>query len=275
MIRRIILGIVLTVLLLSVSRKLSMRRPSEVESEAEGIRLNHTTISEQKGAGEPTVNLTVVSTGIVTPFVLYRSSKEENLQRSSMVQVGDGQWEARLPDGGMGARLLYAFEVVRSDGDTRRLPEESGSFFLIKFKGTYSSLVLILHIAAMFGSFFFMFMSFFSAIEILKGTEDQRRTVGFARWVLILSFLGGWPLGFILNYQAFGVLWEAFPFGFDITDNKTQLMFVFWLISLLLVRGSFLGRDIKSDTLGPKGFAFAVIVSFVVSLFLFIVPHSL
>jgi hypothetical protein len=52
-------------------------------------------------------------------------------------------------------------------------------------------------------------------------------------------------------------------------------MFVFWLISLLLVRGSFFGRDIKSDTLGPRGFAFAVIVSFVVSLLIFIVPHSL
>lgn len=240
-----------------------------------GVRIRHTTVTEQVGPGEPTVFLSIASSEMVTPFVLYRSPHEAEPERRPMVPGSDDRWEARLPDRGKGGRLLYAFEIVRHGGDVRRLPEAPDGFYLIKFKGEYSSFVLVLHIAAMFGSFFFMFMSFFSAVEILKGTEGKRKTIVFARCVLILSFLGGWPLGFILNYQAFGPVWEGFPFGYDITDNKTQLMFVFWLASLLLVRGSFFGRDTKSDKLGPRGFAIAVILSFVVSLILFLVPHSI
>jgi hypothetical protein len=127
----------------------------------------------------------------------------------------------------------------------------------------------------MFASFLFMVMALFGAIRILRRGEGKASAVRSARWVLALSFLGGWPLGFLLNYQTFGVLWEGYPFGRDITDNKTQFMFVLWLASLLLVRGSFLGRGEDRDRLGAKGFAWAVVASFIVSLGLFIIPHSM
>jgi hypothetical protein len=127
----------------------------------------------------------------------------------------------------------------------------------------------------MFGSFFFMVMSLFGAVRILRGQEGKRNTVNMARWVLILSFIGGWPLGFILNRQAFGPVWEGFPFGYDVTDNKTQLVFIFWLVSLLLAWGSFIGRGEEKDCLKAKPFAIAIVMSFLMSLALFLLPHSL
>jgi hypothetical protein len=127
----------------------------------------------------------------------------------------------------------------------------------------------------MFGAFYFMIQSLWSAIDILSTGLGKKSAVSNARWVLLCTFIGGWPLGFLLNYQAFGPLWEGFPFGYDITDNKTQLIFIFWLVSLLLVRGSFLGKGEERDWLGPRGFALAILLSYIVSLFLFIVPHSL
>jgi hypothetical protein len=131
------------------------------------------------------------------------------------------------------------------------------------------------HILFMFGAFFFMVMSFLAAIDILRGREDKKNAVCAARWVLVTSFIGGWPLGFVLNYQTFGMLWEGFPFGYDVTDNKTQVIFILWLVSLLLAWGSFVGKGEEKDRLGRKAFALAIVACFVVSLALFILPHSI
>jgi hypothetical protein len=95
------------------------------------------------------------------------------------------------------------------------------------------------------------------------------------RWVLLFSFLGGWPLGFALNWQRFGVMWEGYPFGYDVTDNKTQILFVFWFVVMLLSRRSFFGRHQGRDLAPERVYAWAVISSAVVSLALYLVPHSL
>ena len=58
----------------------------------------------------------------------------------------------------------------------------------------------------------------------------------------IAAFLGGYPVGFAMNWYAFGVLWEGVPFGTDATDNKTQLLFVYLLFLTLATLGSLRGR---------------------------------
>jgi hypothetical protein len=272
---RIVLGFILTIALLGISRRLSTRRPYDLALEGEGFRIEHRTVTEQVGPGRPDLVLTVEGGQELDPVVRYSIGKEKDLQSITMTDGGDGVWEASLPEFEKGTKIHYAIEFLRSGERVARVPEEHGSFLFIKYKGKVSAVVLTLHILFMFASFYFMVQGLWSAIGILAGRAWKAEAVGHARWVLISSFAGGWPLGFILNYQAFGVVWEGFPFGYDVTDNKTQIMFVFWLASLLLVRGSFLGKEERLDTLGARGFAAAVIVSFIVSLALFIVPHSL
>jgi len=272
---RIILGFILTVALLWMSRSLSTRKPHDLVVERSGFRIEHRTVTEQVGPGSPDLSLTVKGDGAIEPVVRYREGKEETLRTVVMTDGGDGMWRTALPEFEKGTKIYYALELLRGGGTVARIPEEDGSFLFIKYKGKVSAIVLTLHILFMFASFYFMVQSLWSAIGILAGRAWKAEAVRHARWVLISSFIGGWPLGFILNYQAFGVVWEGFPFGYDVTDNKTQIMFVFWLVSLLLVRGSFLGRGEERDTLGARGFAYALMVSFIVSLSLFIVPHSL
>jgi hypothetical protein len=275
MAKRIVISIVCTAVLLTGARRLSTRNPRDVSTESAGVRVLHRTVTEQVGAGAPAVELDIPDSPRAAPFVVYHTGAGTALERRAMTRAADGRWTAALPDLGKGKRLSYAFEIELPGGTVARLPEDASGFYLIKYKGKVSPAVLILHIAAMFGSFFFMVMGLFGAVAILRGREGKRRTVVCGRWVLLLSFLGGWPLGFMLNYQAFGPVWEGFPFGFDVTDNKTQIMFLCWLVSLLLVRGSLFGRGEETDRLGPRGFAAAVIASFVISVVLFIVPHSL
>jgi hypothetical protein len=272
---RIVIGLVLTIALLGLARRLSTRRPYDIAVDVSDLRAQHTTVTEQVGPGAPLVSVTVEPEEGIEPVVLCRDGVGVPSYRLDMIRSGEGSWEVALPARDKGERLSYALSILREGAAVARIPEDEGSFILVKYKGEVSPAVLILHVIFMFAAFFFMVQSLWSAVGILRGTERKAGAVSYARWVLICSFIGGWPLGFLLNYQAFGYLWEGYPFGYDITDNKTQVMFVFWLVSLLLVRGSFLGRSEESDRLGARSFAAAVMVSFAVSLLLFIVPHSL
>ncbi|HER43485.1 MAG TPA: hypothetical protein ENO08_03400 [Candidatus Eisenbacteria bacterium] len=270
---RFIIGFVLTIALLGMSRRLSTRRPQDFVVEGPGYRVEHRSVTEQVGPGRP--DLVCMVEGELEPVVRYRVAGEESLRTVEMTAEKGGIRRAVLPEYEKGTKIYYSIELLGRGETAARVPEEPGSFLFIKYKGKVSPIVLTLHILFMFAAFYFMVQCFWSALGVLGGRARKAEAVSHARWVLLSSFIGGWPLGFILNYQAFGVVWEGFPFGYDVTDNKTQIMFVFWLASLLLVRGSFLGKGEERDTLGARGFAAAAIVSFLVSLALFIVPHSL
>jgi hypothetical protein len=272
---RIIVGIIVTILLLGVTRLVSTKRPREMSVESDGIRVEHVTVTEQVGPGEPIISARIVADGAIEPVLIYKVDGEDDAEHVAMRYAGKERWEVRLPSLEKGMRIHYGLSVRLEDGSTVMLPAKEDAFPLVKYKGEASPLVLVLHVVFMFGAFYFMVQSLWSAIDIMSTGQGKREAVSSARWVFFCTLIGGWPLGFLLNYQAFGVIWEGYPFGYDITDNKTQVIFLFWLVSLLLVRGSFLGRSEDEDMLGPRGFAIAVLVSYIVSLFLFLVPHSL
>lgn len=54
----------------------------------------------------------------------------------------------------------------------------------------------------------------------------------------ILTFcallIGGMTFGPIVQYYAFGDAWTGIPFGWDLTDNKTLIAFIFWTIALIV-----------------------------------------
>ena len=54
----------------------------------------------------------------------------------------------------------------------------------------------------------------------------------FAIWAAACLFLGGMVLGPLVQKYAFGTYWSGVPFGFDLTDNKTLLTMLVWLIAL-------------------------------------------
>jgi hypothetical protein len=42
-------------------------------------------------------------------------------------------------------------------------------------------------------------------------------------------------LGPVVQKFAFGEYWTGFPFGTDLTDNKTLIAFIGWIIALVAV----------------------------------------
>ncbi len=275
--KRVLAGILITLLIFVVARKISKNRPSELEWTGGGVKITHLTVYEQVGPGQPEIILQVEPPTEIDAAVLYRVPGVEAFDTVGMSEISTGVWSARLPAKGKGYRLEYGFIISQteiSEAGTALATSTTG-YYLIKYKGEVSVTVLVLHILCMFAAFFYIVEAIFGAFAMLIMGEEKEFTVAQTRWVLLFSFLGGVPLGFVLNSQRFGPIWEAFPFGTDITDNKTQLVIIFWIIVAAMSWKSFTCRRTGRDAVSPGVYATAVIIASVLSLFLYLVPHSL
>jgi len=89
-------------------------------------------------------------------------------------------------------------------------------------------------------------------------------------WVALgLMTMGGMILGPFVQKYAFGAYWTGFPWGYDLTDNKTLLMWVAWIIACVA-----LGRPGRTDGLG-WGRRLTVLAAAVVMTVVYLIPHSL
>lgn len=80
-------------------------------------------------------------------------------------------------------------------------------------------------------------------------------------WAIGSLLIGGFVLGPLTQEYAFGELWTGFPFGYDLTDNKTLIALIGWLFALYMYGKSKL----------PKKWAlFASMLLIVV----YLIPHS-
>lgn len=126
---------------------------------------------------------------------------------------------------------------------------------IIRFKGDVPAWALVPHILCMFISMLFGAYAFLCALGNMP--EYRRYTVlSFA-----LLVIGGFILGPIVQKYAFGVYWSGFPFGGDLTDNKTLFAGLVLLFAVLT---------------GKKRWnRWAVVVAMVVMFAIFSIPHSM
>ena len=78
----------------------------------------------------------------------------------------------------------------------------------------------------------------------------------------VLLAIGGLLLGPAVQKYAFDAWWTGWPFGHDLTDNKTAIAVAAWGIALLRTRGG-------------RGARVAIVVAALVTMAVFIVPHSM
>ncbi len=124
-----------------------------------------------------------------------------------------------------------------------------------RYKAPVPGPVLALHILAIFAS---LLVAMRTALAALGDGPLK----ALLRWTLALLLVGGFVLGPIVQWYAFGVLWSGFPYGYDWTDNKVVVELAFWLVALWRNRGE--RRD-----------RWSVLVAGMATLAIFLVPHSI
>ncbi|MGQ9620189.1 MAG: hypothetical protein ACUVTX_04310 [Bacteroidales bacterium] len=159
---------------------------------------------------------------------------------------------ASLPQQPPAGKLQYYIELTDDTG-TRTLFENNP--VIVRFKGVVPQWILAPHIIIMFLA---MLLSTVAGITSLTGHPSYKK---YSVWTLILLTAGGIILGPLVQLYAFGELWTGLPFGWDLTDNKTLIAFIFWFIAVAVNRR-------KEHPL------YAALAAFVL-LLVYSIPHSL
>jgi hypothetical protein len=159
---------------------------------------------------------------------------------------------ANVPQQPPAGKLQYYFEITDSTGTKTYLMETP---VVIRFKGDVPGFVLLPHILLMFVAMLFSTLAGLMAIIKLPLYKK------YAIWTLILFIAGGFILGPIVQNFAFNELWTGIPFGWDLTDNKTLIALIFWILAVAMNRN--------------KERPFYTVLAAIVLLLVFSIPHSL
>lgn len=133
-----------------------------------------------------------------------------------------GKLKAYLPKQPSAGKLEY-FIHLSEGGKQIQIPQTE--HIIIRFKDDVPMFILIPHIIAMFGT---MLLSTRTGLEYFNPSPNPKRLTFITLYFLVI---GGMILGPITQRYAFGAFWTGFPFGTDLTDNKTLIALIGWLIA--------------------------------------------
>lgn len=159
---------------------------------------------------------------------------------------------ASVPQQPEAGKIQYYFDITDSEGTHSYLKDNP---VVIRFKGGVPAFILLPHILFMFIAMLFSTLA--GLMAVVKFPSYKK----YAVWTLILFVVGGFILGPVVQYYAFGELWTGIPFGWDLTDNKTLIALVFWIFAVYMNRKS--ERPIYT------------ILAAIILLLVFSIPHSL
>lgn len=188
----------------------------------------------------------------VKGVLLFRKypSKDE-MTKVEMKREGD-KLTAFLPNQPPAGKLEYRLDLEK---DGTPLVINNGIPVLIRFTGEVPKVILFVHILLMFLA---MFFSNATGLLALFGIRSFKF---FTFITFAILFSGGLVFGPIVQKYAFNEWWSGIPFGWDLTDNKTLIAAMVWLMALEMIK--------------KKHAAFWVIIAWAVTIVIYSIPHSL
>lgn len=192
----------------------------------------------------------------ITGTIEYRRFKShDTLSQANMSRQGD-KLVFYMPKQPAAGKMEYRIRLSTGSDVAAILDAGEDKPVVMRFKGPVPAYILIPHILFMFLGLLF---STRTAIEaLIKGA----RTYRLAMWTLFLLIPGGLILGPIVQKYAFGAYWTGWPFGHDLTDNKTLVMVLVWVFAAWKLRKN------PDNKLWPLAAAIIVLV-------VYLIPHSM
>lgn len=193
-----------------------------------------------------------VNDSAIAGNVYFKRYKTADKWTKLPLQYEKGELIAYLPYQPPAGKLEYFIELIHKS-EIKRFPLDNS--IVIRFKGDVPLTILIPHILAMFLS---MLLSTRTGLEYFNNGKNLKK---LTYWTIGTLVIGGFIFGPLTQEYAFGELWTGIPYGHDLTDNKTLIAFIGWIIALYMY----------SKSKVPKNWAlFASILLLIV----YLIPHS-
>lgn len=195
----------------------------------------------------------------VTGRLIFKRYPTDDPFTSVVLEPLGGEFQALLPVQPAAGKLEYYVLLDTPEG-TIRIPEGEETL-IIRYKDPVPLGFLVPHVI-------FMFLALLIGVRTALGAFFQPQGVRRLAWTtLALMTLGGMILGPIVQKYAFGAFWTGWPFGYDLTDNKTLIMWIVWVgVALLLWK-----RPNPRDWLVRTG----IVLAAATMLTVYVIPHSL
>jgi hypothetical protein len=189
----------------------------------------------------------------VSGVLEYKRFKTDDPRTTVLLERKGDTLVAYLPRQPMAGKLEYRVILTKGEQSVSLTGENP---IVIRFRGVVPIWVLIPHVLFMLLA---MIFSARAGLECLRKSGNPQK---LAQWAAILLFIAGFILGPLMQYYGFGKLWTGFPLGHDLTDNKTLVAMLFWILALRV------GRKGKP----ARGW---ILAASIISLVVFLIPHSL
>jgi len=247
-----ILALLITFLSAEYQRRTGPTYPIEGQKMIDTSQVNFELLRSHGGEGDQPVHIIAPDTAITAVLVYRRYKTNDEWTRLEMPRRADSLVSA-LPHQPPAGKLEYHVEVHKGD-TVVNVPEKENA--VTRFKGAVPAWALAPHI------FFIFFSMLLSARTGLQALRKNVPLLGLALVTTILLVIGGFIFGPIVQKFAFGQYWTGIPFGTDLTDNKTLIALVAWVIALAMILKN------KKPRFGVLGAALVMMV-------VFMIPHSM
>jgi hypothetical protein len=204
------------------------------------------------GNSNASVSIVVPDTSVRGSVEWRRYNSTDWWTRTDLRREGPTLGES-LPLQPPAGKLEYRVTLTRG-ADSLFIPADGPA--VMRFKGDVPPVILVIHIVLMFTG---MLVSTRAGLAAFTGREFKE---GLTLWTIGLLTAGGLVLGPVVQKYAFGAYWTGWPFGTDLTDNKTVAALAAWAAVALVQR----------RVHRPALWALAAAL---ITLAVFMIPHSL
>jgi hypothetical protein len=157
-----------------------------------------------------------------------------------------------LPHQPPAGKIEYHLELI-ADGQAINMNDDTN--VVIRFRDDVPAWALLPHVLMM------VLTVIWSMATILFALANLPQYKKYTGITIIFLFIGGFILGPIVQKYSFGQFWTGWPFGDDLTDNKTLFAMIAFLVAWFLRKKSY-GRWLS-------------VGAAVVMLAIYLIPHSM
>ncbi len=201
------------------------------------------------------INLPIPDFFVNANLYYRRYPTNDNWSKVEFVRQGK-ELIAKLPHQPPAGKLQYHIKLLNtSRTHYEELEIAKKTPVIIRFKGNVPAFILIPHIILMFAAM--LIANLAGLLALVKNIKYKLYT----NITFFLLLIGGLILGPIVQQYAFGELWTGIPFGWDLTDNKILIAFLFWFIAVIGNR--------------KKQRLYLTIIAAIVLFLIYSIPHSM
>jgi hypothetical protein len=246
-----ILTIILTVSTSIYQRRTGPTKPVRGSVEIADETIRYRLIRSHETGADAAIQVKAENPDITGVFKYRRYKSYDSWTELPMVR--DGEYLiAYIPEQPPAGKVMYD---VFLEYDYKRT-QLNKDHVILRYKGVVPAAILIPHII------FMLFAMIFSMRTGFEAIFRRNNTYLYAWLTVIFLFFGGLVFGPVVQKFAFGDYWTGWPFGTDLTDNKTAFAFIFWLIALYRLYRN-------------RGERLWVIIASLVLLAIYMIPHSM